>query len=420
MIFGGAQIITVLAAILRNKIAAITIGATGVGLSSIYIALSQFVANATNLGLPDSGVQTIASLKASDVNKDTSELRKGIVALRTWEVVTAVLSFLVMILFSPLLCRIYFGSTTSHLHSIMLLSLVPAAIIVNGVELAILKSLQATRLLTQAIIIAAIISVVISIPLYIYAGWNGIIFVIVASFVFTAIMTTILSQRLFPALPSYELITHPRALWKNTSGMVLLGLSFVITGIGSMSAELLTQTYFTTMASLAMVGLYKAGYQFSITYPSMIFTAVNNDYYPRLSAIGNNIKERNILVGKQIKALLIVTIPCITVFFILLPYIIPLMLSSEFAEITNMVRIGCLAVIIRCISIPICFIPLATGQKRDFVQMELCSNVISVLCIIIGYQLVSLEGIGIGIIISNVFDLIYGYILAKTKYGLKL
>lgn len=420
MIFGGAQIITVLAAILRNKIAAITIGVTGLGLSSIYIAISQFVSNATNLGLPDSGVQTISHLYADNNDPKSQTLREGVASLRTWEVITAVLSFIVIIVFSPLLCHIYFGSYTSHLHSVLLLSLVPAAIIITGIETAILKSLQATRLLTQTIIYSAIASVVISVPIYIYAGWNGIIFVVVASFVANAAIAMFKAYKICPVLPSLSLLLNPRKLWSKTSAMLLLGLSFVITGIGSMSAELLTQTYLTTTASLAVVGLYKAGYQFAITYPSMIFTAVNSDYYPRLSAIGNDIKERNSLVGKQIKALLIVTIPCIAIFIALLPFIVPLMLSSEFLSIVSMVRIGCLAVIIRCISLPICFIPLATGQKRDFIQMELCSNVVSVLCIIIGYHLLSLEGIGIGIIISNVFDLIYGYILAKTKYGLKL
>lgn len=420
MIFGGAQVITVLAAILRNKIAAKTIGATGLGLSSIYIAISQLVANSSNMGLPDSGVQTISRLYADNNDLQSPALRQGIASLRTWEVITAALSFVVMIVFSPLLSLIYFGSIHSHLHSLMLLSLVPGAIIITGIETAILKSLQATKLLTQTIIISAIASVVISVPLYIYAGWNGIIFVVVASFVTNAAIALFLSFKKCSVMPSLFLMMHPRQLWSTTSSMVLLGLSFIITGIGSMGAELLTQTYLTTTASLAMVGLYKAGYQFAITYPSMIFTAVNSDYYPRLSAIGNDIAERNILVAKQIKALLIVTIPCIAVFIVLLPIIVPLMLSSEFLSIVTMVRIGCIAVIIRCISLPICFIPLATGKKRDFIQMELCSNIVSVLCIIIGYHAMSLEGIGIGIIASNLFDLIYGYLLGKIKYGLKL
>lgn len=412
IIFGGAQLISVLAAVVRNKVAAKTIGAAGLGLTAIYQTITQLIANTTNLGLPDSAVQGLSSMQEQDAR------RNGVAILRLWEIISSCAAFLLIVVSSPLICNIYFDDATSHLQDILFLSIVPPCLIVNNIELAILKSYGERRRLTYTIIAAAALSVIISVPFYVLMKWNGIIYVVVLSAIATAMVSLWQGWRTCNATPDLSLLRRRNiaVLWKKSRNMVLLGLSLVITGIGSMSAELLTQTYLSTMASLAVVGLYKAGYQLSITYPCMIFTAVNNDYYPRLSALGDDVKERNILIRRQIKALLIVTIPCIALLIAIAPYLIQFLLSDEYLAITTLVRIGCLSVIVRCIATPICFVPLATGHSRDFIQMELLSYLVLMLCIIIGYRTLSLTGVGIGILASNFFDLAYGYILARRRY----
>lgn len=412
VIFGGAQLFTVIAAIIRNKVAAYTIGAAGLGLSALYQTISQLITNITNIGLPDSAVQSLSSIE------DNDKRHSQVAILRLWELITSLAAFVLLAVISPLICIIYFGSWHTSLGEILLLSLVPPCFIVNGIELAILKSYGATRRLTSTIILTSILSIAISVPLYIYIGWKAIVFVVLLSAIATAIVALYHGTKVCNAMPNTSILHAPKTLWQQSRPMVLLGLSLVITGVCSMGAELITQTYFSTIASLAMVGFYKAGYQFSVTYPCMIFTAVSNDYYPRLASLAVKTTERNRLVRQQIKALLMVTTPCIAMLIVLAPYIITLLLSDEYQVITPLVRIGCLSVIVRCFSLPICFIPLATGDSRNFIQMELFSYAVMMLCVIIGFHFMSLTGIGIGILASNVFDLIYGYILAKNKYGL--
>ena len=269
MIFGGAQIFTVIAAIIRNKVAAVTIGAAGLGLSALYQTISQFVANTANMGLPDSAVQGLASTQDEDKRKERVSI------LRLWELITASFSMLLMLIFAPFICKLYFGGWLENIVQILLLSIVPPCFIINGIELAILKSYGERRRLSQTIIATAILSVIISIPLYIYIGWKGIIFVVVLSALSTAVIALWQAWHVCPARPVLSFIRTPKVLWNNSKSMVLLGLSLVITGIGSMGAEMLTQTYFTMFASLTMVGFYKAGYQFSITYPCMIFSAIS-------------------------------------------------------------------------------------------------------------------------------------------------
>lgn len=414
-IFGGAQCVAIVAALLRSKVAAITVGAAGVGLSSLYLAISGLMSNIFNLGLPDSGVQTLSKVYADG---DAYQINRTIGLLRLWGLITGFAATVFMLVGSPLICRIYFGDPFSHWHSILLLSVVPACTIMMGIETVVLKSLQQVRRLTLSIIGSSILSVVIAVPLYYWMGWDGIIFIIVLSALATDVFTMLLSYRSNSTLPDFSVLKRGfRSFWQESKPMVMLGVTLIITGIGSMSADLLLQSYLTVISSLTIVGFFKAGYQLSITYPAMIFTAVNNDYYPRLSSLGNNVIERNILATKQTLTLLLIVTPCIVGFIIFLPYIIPLMLSEEFDVIVPMVRIGAISVIFRCMSLPVCFMPLALGRKWDFVMIEMISYVALVACVIAGCKMGGLTGIGYGILASNVLDLIVGWSLCRSKYN---
>ena len=56
-IFGGAQVFSVLAALIRTKFAAVFIGTAGVGLSAVYNTVVTFYSNVEGLGLSFSGVK---------------------------------------------------------------------------------------------------------------------------------------------------------------------------------------------------------------------------------------------------------------------------------------------------------------------------------------------------------------------------
>ena len=45
--------------------------------------------------------------------------------------------------------------------------------------------------------------------------------------------------------------------------------------------------------SEADVGMYSAGYLLTVTYASIIFTAMETDFFPRLSAVNNDIQQAN-------------------------------------------------------------------------------------------------------------------------------
>lgn len=414
MIFGGVQFLTILATVIRTKVAAETVGPMGVGLSSLFLSVTSFVATAASLGISTSSIQTLSKIHSEG---NIEEERREIALLRLWECLSGGLGMLAMIITSPILCKVYFGDYLSHLHSILMLSIVPPATIIIGIEGAILKALQRTRMLTFFLTMQALVSVVVSIPLYITMGWNGIPIIIALQAFINAILSLALGLSVCDETPAWHYLHNLKTLWSASRPMLTLGFAFIISGLCVTSQELIMQSYINTVSSLFFVGLYKSGYQLAITYPGMIFTAIDNDYYPRLTAIGDNKKERNTLIKRQMKVLTLITTPCILCFIALLPWIVPLFLSSEFTELIPMVSFGALAVIVRAVYLPLAYMPLALGRSKDFIHLEIVSALAFVVFAIAGCKLYDLTGIGISFIVSQTFDLIYVYFFCKRKYG---
>ena len=59
-LFGGVQGFNILISIIRNKCAAVLIGAAGIGLTDILNRTSDFIGSITNLGLSFSGVRQLS------------------------------------------------------------------------------------------------------------------------------------------------------------------------------------------------------------------------------------------------------------------------------------------------------------------------------------------------------------------------
>ena len=61
-------------------------------------------------------------------------------------------------------------------------------------------------------------------------------------------------------------------------------MAFVLAGFMCSGAEYAVRSYLNYVGSEAVVGLYNAAYMLVVTYAGMVFSAMETDYFPRLSA----------------------------------------------------------------------------------------------------------------------------------------
>ena len=87
-LFGGVQGFNILISIIRNKCAAVLIGAAGIGLTDILNRTSDFIGSITNLGLSFSGVRQLSEDFATG---EEQKIHDTIDTIRAWCVGTGII-----------------------------------------------------------------------------------------------------------------------------------------------------------------------------------------------------------------------------------------------------------------------------------------------------------------------------------------
>lgn len=410
-LFGGVQGLNILVSIVRNKLVAMILGPEGMGLISLFNSTIRLVSDSTNLGIPMSAVREISEAYEHD---DTPRIRHIAKLIRSWAMLTAIVGMLLCVLLSPLLNKWTFSWGDHTLHFV-LLSPVIALTAVCGGELAILKGMRQLRHLAAISVYNVLGALIVSVPLYFFYGESAIVPSLVLIALLQLIVTIVYSYRLIPLNLSFS-----RLLLSEGMGMVRIGIAFVLAGILGSGAEFLIRSYLNSTGSLEAVGLYNAGYMMTMTYAGMVFSAMETDYFPRLSGYKDSPAEMCLTVNNQIEVSLLLVAPLLIFFMVFLPILLPALYSGKFMPVLGMMKITILAMYFRSISLPIEYIPLAKGDSRSYLFLEAIYDVLVVLLVCTGYHLLSLAGTGIALTLASMVNL--GVVLWYTyyKYGYQL
>lgn len=154
--------------------------------------------------------------------------------------------------------------------------------------------------------------------------------------------------------------------------MVRLGLSFVLAGMMSSGAEFLVRAFLNQQGDLAVVGLFNSGITLVLVYGGMIFSVMETDYYPRLSAVKSEesglveAENRNLIVNRQLEMNILLMGPIIIAIILLLPIAIPLLYNNQFLGVLGMTQIAAVGLLWKAFYLPLEYIPLSRGEARIF------------------------------------------------------
>ena len=105
-VFGGVQGLNILIGLVRSKLVALILGPAGMGLASLLNTISNFVSQATNLGISFSAVKHLSEIFDSG---DKRRIQEFVKTVRAWSMVAAVAGAAVCVAASPLLAGHAFG-----------------------------------------------------------------------------------------------------------------------------------------------------------------------------------------------------------------------------------------------------------------------------------------------------------------------
>lgn len=407
-LFGSVQGLGILVGLVRNKFVALLLGPDGMGLVSLFNSTVNLVSNSTNFGLPISAVRTVSEAYGKG---DTAAVAHSVAVVRLWSFVTALLGMAVCILLSPLLSWFTFSWNGHTLHFIFL-SPVIALTAITGGEIAILKAMRRMRNLASISVINMLVSLTVSVPIFYLFRIKGIVPTLVLLALSQMIVTTAYSYKVFR--PKWQV---SRKLLADGYGMVRLGVAFVLAGIIDSCCEFLIRSYLNNVAQLGIVGLYNAGFMISMTYVGLVFSAMETDYFPRLSSVNNLGVTFRTTVSRQIEVMLLLISPLLVAFMVSLPVLVPLLFSSKFVPIIDMVRIVILAMYFRALKLPVQYIPLAKGDSKSYMFLEAASECLMLAGVIVFFSKFGLTGAGLGLFAASFGDLIITFVYARWRYG---
>lgn len=128
-IFGGVQGLNIIIGLVRNKLVALLLGPSGMGLVSLFNSAITFMSQATSLGLSFSAVKHIAEIFDRG---DESRILHFIKIIRTWSLITALFGMALCALLGPMLSDYTFSWGDHTLHFILLSPVVGMLAITGG------------------------------------------------------------------------------------------------------------------------------------------------------------------------------------------------------------------------------------------------------------------------------------------------
>lgn len=405
--FGGVQVLVVLAGLVRNKFMAVLLGANGMGLASLLTAAQNFASQCTNLGILQGAVPRLSECFERG---DAELLDYHIRVVRLWSMIAALLGFLFCIIISPFMDQFSFTWGNHTLHFAMMGFAVAMAAISSG-EMAIMKATRHLGAMAKVLVLSAVAGVVVSVPLYFFLFHSGIVPAILLIAIATMLVTIAFSWRCYPLRLSFS-----RQMLGDGLGMIRLGIAFVLAAAVGSAAEMLIRSYMNVEGGLTYVGLYNVGYLITVTYAGMVFSAMDADYFPRLSGVCNDSEATNVTVNKQIEVSLLMLSPMLVALLAALPVLIPMLFSREFLPVVQMSQVAILAMYFKVLTMPIAYITLARKDALSYLCLEATSYAIMAWSIMVGFHYWGIFGTGVALVASHALELVVIYCYAYWRY----
>lgn len=413
-IFGGAQGFSMLLNMLRTKITSVLLGVAGQSIIAISNRTIQMFSDCTGLSLAFSAVRRMSDAYE---NCDDTVVGHCVKVVRSIAFLTGLLGMLLMLAVTPFISEwIFRGSSDYYLTKLLLLSTVVMLMAISNGEIAILRGTRRLNKVAIYSLATSIISLAISVPLYLFVGLGGI---------FPAIFATAFLQMcvlLYFTLPHYRYKVSPFSLNLLREGvdMVKMGAGYIFASILTSSAMWLICALLSDLGNGESAGLFSAGFVMITLLPGILFAALDSEYYPRLSGVAAKTDIRNAMVNEQVEVQLLVQAPLLMAFVVAMPLLVPLFYDAEFVLAIAMAQFAMFGMFMRTMTYPISFLPLVNNDTLVFVVLESAYNILLVTLVVLGFLYDGYMGVGVGIAVAHTVDFVVVYSVARFKYGMRL
>lgn len=406
-IFGGAQAVNMVVGILRNKVVALLIGTTGVGLIGLYQSVVTTVQSFTSLGLGFSAVRDISQAASQD---DVETVSSTALTVRRWMMFTAVAGALITMAFAPALSDWFFHDKT-HVIPICCLSFAVFMGTLSTCQNTLLQGMRRIGDMAKASVYGAVLSLIGFTLLFWIFGLDGIVpALLTASFITLACSIFFVCKIRLPKVQqSYKDTFH------SGKKMVALGIYSMVAGLVGTLSMLILKGYLSNRADIDTVGLFQSAWGLSGAAISSILTAMSTDYYPRLCQASHDNAQLQSRVREQTRICAILSSVVVSAMLLYAPVLLNVFYSAKFVPAESLLRWQILGAFVKTLNWPLAFVILSKGRGLLFCLSEALWYALYLGACFILWPVMGLEGLGLAYLVAHV---VYTFIMLWMVHGL--
>ena len=409
-LFGFVQVFKAVVSIIVNKIAAIFLGPTGMGLLGIYNSTISLIQTGASLGLNQSAVRDVAEANGTG---DISRRDRVITITLKTVLYTGLLGLLATISLSYYISEWTLGD---HSHAIIycLLAIVICLNIINDGRLAIIKGMRLMRYLAVSSIIGSCAGLFISVPLYYFLKIDGI----VPALLLSAILALCVSNYYIKKIGYTKIHLSLVDIKKEAMPMVKIGSVLMFVTFLQTIVAFFINSFVRKEGGIEDVGFFSTGQYILSGYFGLIITALTTDYYPRIADVNNDNKELKKELNKQTLVTIVLCSPMIVIFVALMPYLIKILYSEAFTPVVYYVKISIFSTIIMGCSNLLDMVLVVKQNSRILLIFSVIIRVLQIISSFVLYSAYGLVGLGVSNVIVTAMHLVLVSFVAYKHYNI--
>lgn len=408
-LFGYVQLVTLLTGIVRSKIAAFWLGTQGVGILGLLASSFSLIIAITSFGLPTSIIKILAK------ENDDEIIAKKIKIISKILLVLGLLGSVLCFIFAKQLALLTFD-TSDYTWAFQLLSF---SVFFRQIFTGYISIFQATnrlKLLANINVIANVLGIFATIPLYYYFRINGIFYNFL---VITIIEIIVIYFGLKYA--KYITVNLPNKYVLNEAKPILnTSVTFSFTGTLTLLSAYLVQVFITKAGSLQDVGLYVAAFTILNSYLGLIFVVMGNEYFPRIAKDHATPTMVNRNVNQQLFLGMLFVIPMLMWLILLAPIVVKVLYSNSFAESILLIKIAGLGIFFKVFSWTLGYVILVKASNRFIMTNSAIFNTLFLLLHIIGFYCYGLLGVASAFAVYYLLHFLGNLFITSRQFGFQL
>jgi enterobacterial common antigen flippase len=394
-LLGGASAINILIGLISAKVTALLLGPSGFGLMSLYQSVITLTVMVAGLGIPTAVTRAMALALAKGEMQEVVALRRA-----GWAITigAALIAMALVAGFAPQINAVMLDGRAS---ADWALFIVPAILfsMLSAVQLGIINARHRVGDLARISVLSALVTLVPTITLTWFFRSRGVAPALAASMLITLVVGYAYYRK---GMEKVEALQASPTLLQPSRGLVAFGLPYMASvAVGSGILTILPILVLHVLGPVE-VGLFRASSALAVNYLSLILASLAQDYFPRVSAVSDDIASLNQIINDQLHLVLLLAGPVILAMMGAVPFLIPMLYSHKFDGAAAILEWQLIGDLFKFATWTMGFVIMARLGSRIFFLTELFGGLVLLASSWLGMKIWGLPGLGIAFLVTGV------------------